>query len=213
MRKLVLAALFCIPAAAWSQEAPPATVEDYVCAFSGECGDEAADENGTEAATPAPGGPRVSATRGFSLSTPGRPRPRPGTTPPGTRRPAARPRVAAPQPVGPGRRVNLSLAFESGSAKLTAAAEAQARVFAQSLMLPQLATMRFRIEGHTDSVGSRASNLTLSQRRAQSVADLLIGMGVPRQRLEVMGFGPDRPLPGTRASAGENRRVEAVRVS
>ena len=80
-------------------------------------------------------------------------------------------------------------------------------------MLPQLVNMRFRIEGHTDSVGTRASNLALSQRRAQSVADFLVAMGVGRERLEVIGYGPDRPLPGTRGSAGENRRVEAVRVS
>ncbi len=135
---------------------------------------------------------------------------------------AARAQPAAPEPqaaaprrpaAAQGQRVNLRLSFESGSAKLTAAAEAEARVFGQSLLLPQLVNMRFRIEGHTDSIGGRAMNLALSQRRAQSVADFLVAMGVARDRLDVTGYGPDRPLPGTRASAGENRRVEAVRVS
>ncbi len=215
MRSLRLSLLLCaaaaLPAAAAGQDSEPRTVEDYLCAFAGECPDEAAEEAGETLA--APGGPRVSATRGFSLSTPDSAQPR---------RPAPRarsqrrtlPQGAPRRPAAAqGQRVNLRLNFESGSAKLTAGAEAEARVFAQSLLLPQLVNMRFRIEGHTDSIGGRAMNLGLSQRRAQSVADFLVALGVARDRLEVTGYGPDRPLPGTRASAGENRRVEAVRVS
>ena len=206
---LLIAGVAAIPGAALAQEAAPRTTDDYVCAFAGECPDEATEE----AAPREPGSPRVSATRGFSPSTPAATRPRrPAPNARSQRRPtqaAAARRPAAAQ----GQRVNLRLSFESGSAKLTAAAEAEARVFGQSLMLPQLANMHFRIEGHTDSVGARAGNLNLSQRRAQSVADYLVAMGVARNRLEVMGYGPDLPLPGTRGTAGENRRVEAVRVS
>ena len=55
--------------------------------------------------------------------------------------------------------------------------------------------------------------MALSQRRAQAVADYLIGQGVAQDRLEVRGYGFDRPLPGKSASARENRRVEAVRIS
>jgi outer membrane protein OmpA-like peptidoglycan-associated protein len=73
--------------------------------------------------------------------------------------------------------------------------------------------MRFRIEGHTDAVGSHASNVALSRRRAQTVADFLVAMGVPRSRIDVQGYGPDRPLPGTTRYSPQNRRVEAVRVS
>ena len=73
--------------------------------------------------------------------------------------------------------------------------------------------MRFRIEGHTDSAGGRDVNQPLSQRRAQAVADYLVAQGVAQNRLEVQGFGFDRPLPGTPASSGRNRRVEAVRIS
>lgn len=198
---LMIAGAAAFPCAALAQEAPPRTPEDYVCAFAGECPDD-------EAAPREPGSPRVTATRGFSLSTPGAARSRR----PAQRRPAS---TAAPRPpaAAQGQRVNLRLSFESGSARLTPAAEAEARIFGQSLMLPQLANMHFRIEGHTDSVGARAMNLALSQRRAQSVADFLAAMGVPRDRLEVAGYGPDRPLPGTRGTAGENRRVEAVRTS
>ena len=216
MRSLALSLLVCgavsLPFAAGAQDDPPSSAEDYVCAFAGDCGDEAADEGGDENATPQ-GRPRVSATRGFSLGTPPstrRPARRPGTT---TQRRGAQGVTPRRPAAASGQRVNLSLAFETGSARLTAAATAQARVFASALLLPQLADMRFRIEGHTDAVGSRARNIELSQRRAQSVADFLVAMGVPRGRLEVRGFGPDRPLPGTSGASAQNRRVEAVRVS
>lgn len=217
MRKLALIlstlGATAIPAAALSQDDAPQTVEDYVCAFAGECPDESA-----EPAERAPGSPRVSATRGFSLSTPSSgvrdtPSATPAARPPRRRARAANAGAPRPPAAAQGQRVNLRLNFETGSARLTPAAEAQARVFAQSLLLPQLLNMHFRIEGHTDSIGGRAMNQTLSQRRAQSVADFLVGMGVDRARLEIRGYGPDRPIPGTPASDGENRRVEAVRTS
>jgi outer membrane protein OmpA-like peptidoglycan-associated protein len=211
---LVMSANFAIAAPAWAQTEPVPTVEDYVCTFSGDCGDA----NAAEAEEPAPGPrPRLSVTRGFALSRPDAP------APARRRNPAPRQRIArnlaAPAgspgvpPAGPGQRVNLRLNFETGSATLTASARAQAEVFARSLLMPQLRNMRFLIEGHTDSVGLRDRNVELSQRRAQSLADFLIAAGVPRDRLVVRGYGPDRPLPNFPASAGENRRVEAVRIS
>jgi len=207
---LLASGLAAMSGAAWSQAEPPATADDYVCEFTGECPEEAApeaDSNGDR--------PRITASRGFALSgsaNSGSSRPR--STPPrrATRRPGGS-QTAARRPAGPGQRVNLRLTFETGSAVLTAAARAQAEAFAQALQRPQLRNLRFQIEGHTDSVGSRASNIALSQRRAQSVAEFLAGKGVERNRLSVRGYGPDRPLPGLRASAGENRRVEAVRVN
>lgn len=225
MRKLGLSLLFsaavAVPSAAWSQEGQPAaSADEYVCAFAGECGEDADEDTAGEPETGGPG-PRISATRGFAIST---------TTPRSTT--TTRPRrqsttnnrragtssarrfsFAAAQPAGArNQRVNLSLNFPTGSAALTPAAQAQARTFGQALMMPQLANMRFRIEGHTDAVGSRASNIALSRRRAQSVADFLVSMGVPRSRIEVQGYGPDRPLPGTGRNSAQNRRVEAVRV-
>ena len=221
MRKLglslLVSAAIAAPVAAWSQSnQPPASSDDYVCAFSGQCSE---DDNSTEPAdqaTPNGPGPRISATRGFAIST-SNSAPRANVTRP--RRPVA---TAAPRrfsfaatqaPGARNQRVNLSLSFPTGSAALTAAAQAQARTFGQALMMPQLANMRFRIEGHTDGVGNRASNVALSRRRAQSVADFLVAMGVPRTRIEVQGYGPDRPLPGTARTSPQNRRVEAVRVS
>jgi outer membrane protein OmpA-like peptidoglycan-associated protein len=210
MRTLAFALIAAAAAQPPAAPPPPAptTPQDYVCAFSGECSD---DQNQAEPGDLA-GHPGISATRGFALSRPtpegssARPRPR------GTPRVAGQAMHRAPAAAA-GQRVNLRLAFDTGSARLTPDAMAQAGVFARALMLPQLVTMHFRIEGHTDSVGSRAMNMDLSQRRAQAVADFLVSMGIARGRLDVRGYGFDQPLPGTRAADGQNRRVEAVRTS
>ena len=110
-------------------------------------------------------------------------------------------------------RVDLRLSFQPGSAVLSASDVAQVRAFAEALKRPQLASVRVRIEGHTDSSGGRALNQSLSERRAKAVADFLTSEGIDSARLEVRGFGYDRPLPGTNASAPQNRRVEAARIS
>jgi OOP family OmpA-OmpF porin len=213
MRKLGLSLLVCsmtmVPYAALSQQSSAPSADDYVCALTGECAEEAAPEQATEA----DGSPRVSATRGFSLSRPNTTRPAPkATAARPNQRPASRPTQSATRPAQPGR-VDLRLAFGPGSSSLSANAQTQVRTFAEALRRPQLVNVRVRIEGHTDSSGGRAVNLSLSQKRAQAVADYLVAQGVPANRLEVRGFGYDRPLPGRRASDGANRRVEAARIS
>jgi outer membrane protein OmpA-like peptidoglycan-associated protein len=70
------------------------------------------------------------------------------------------------------------------------------------------------VAGHTDSTGSRAYNMTLSERRAQSVAGYLTGRGVPAKRLITVGAGPDHPVAGNDTPEGrqQNRRVELTIV-
>lgn len=106
-------------------------------------------------------------------------------------------------------RADLVIGFELNSARLTPAGVASARVFAQSLLTPELSGKRFVIEGHTDLRGGHALNMDLSQRRAQAVADFLVVQGVERSRLTTRGLGPDVPLPGHKPSDPGNRRVEA----
>jgi OOP family OmpA-OmpF porin len=76
---------------------------------------------------------------------------------------------------------------------------------------PQL---KVTVEGHTDSTGSRAFNMDLSQRRAQAVVDYLVNKGVSPQRLSAKGYGPDRPIAdnGTKLGRSKNRRVQFTRV-
>jgi outer membrane protein OmpA-like peptidoglycan-associated protein len=62
------------------------------------------------------------------------------------------------------------------------------------------------VEGHTDAVGSPDYNLLLSERRAQAVAEMLMGAGVPADQLVVRGFGETVPLEGS-SEARQHRRV------
>ncbi len=69
------------------------------------------------------------------------------------------------------------------------------------------------VSGHTDSVGSDAANQALSEARANTVADYLIGQGLMRQRFEIIGMGERYPIASNDTDAGraQNRRVE-IRV-
>lgn len=67
-----------------------------------------------------------------------------------------------------------------------------------------------RVEGHTDSVGSDAHNLDLSQRRAEAVTNLLEQLGVNPSRMEAAGLGESLPVVAKDNEAGRriNRRIE-----
>ncbi|HZH68788.1 MAG TPA: OmpA family protein, partial [Chitinophagales bacterium] len=61
------------------------------------------------------------------------------------------------------------------------------------------------IKGHTDDVGDAEYNLSLSQKRAQSVVEYLVGEGVAKERLTTQGYGESQPLkPNT---SDENRQI------
>jgi outer membrane protein OmpA-like peptidoglycan-associated protein len=66
------------------------------------------------------------------------------------------------------------------------------------------------IVGHTDNVGAHQYNYTLSQRRAQSVANYLTAQGVNGMRVTTRGMGPDQPVASNASESGraQNRRVE-----
>ena len=89
-------------------------------------------------------------------------------------------------------------------------------------LLDQIATIlkthpeltKVRIDGHTDSDGSDATNLDLSQRRANSVRRALLERGVAEARLEAVGYGESRPVAENNSAKNKelNRRVEFVIV-
>jgi len=75
--------------------------------------------------------------------------------------------------------------------------------------------VRIRVEGHTDSRGGDAFNLTLSQQRGLAAMNYLIGAGIDPARLEYAGFGLSRPMSTNATTEGRamNRRVEVRTLS
>ncbi|MCB9527831.1 MAG: OmpA family protein [Myxococcales bacterium] len=73
---------------------------------------------------------------------------------------------------------------------------------------------KIRIEGHTDSQGSDAFNLTLSRNRAKAVLDYLAKKGVSRKRMDSQGYGETRPIASNEEETGraQNRRVDFIIV-
>ncbi len=72
------------------------------------------------------------------------------------------------------------------------------------------------VEGHTDSRGSRAVNVLLSQNRAKAVRNILVKQySVDPKRLKVMGYGPDRPVaPNTSTiNLEQNRRTVVIETN
>ncbi len=70
--------------------------------------------------------------------------------------------------------------------------------------------LRMEVQGHTDNVGNDATNLDLSQRRADAVVRWFVDAGVDPSRLRALGYGETLPLADNDSDAGraENRRVE-----
>ena len=96
---------------------------------------------------------------------------------------------------GRGSSVNLTVNFPSGSADLTPAARASLDNLGKALSSSELANFRFRIEGHTDNVGSPEENKALSQRRAEAVVSYLTSQyNVAPSRLEAVGMGEEDPV-------------------
>ena len=68
------------------------------------------------------------------------------------------------------------------------------------------------IEGHTDSVGSEMTNLSLSQQRADAVKMALLSRGIANSRITTRGYGESYPIADNSTNAGrqQNRRVEII---
>ncbi len=102
------------------------------------------------------------------------------------------------------------ISFESNSAVPTAGSQSiLKRVAAELNKRPELMV---RIDGHTDSIGYDQENLTLSQKRADSVRDNLVQQGVTASRLQSVGMGDRYPVASSTTKEGQekNRRVEFV---
>lgn len=99
--------------------------------------------------------------------------------------------------------------FETGSANLVEGShQVLDEVVAVLKRHPEID--KVQVEGHTDNVGLAATNLTLSQRRAEAVVAYLVSQGIDAGRLVAKGFGDSNPLGPNTTVQGRalNRRVE-----
>ncbi|HYF06270.1 MAG TPA: OmpA family protein [Acetobacteraceae bacterium] len=125
--------------------------------------------------------------------------------------------VAQPQPprMPAAPAIDLPIYFPSGSWAITPQAERQLAELGRALVDPRLANFRFRLEGHTDTVGAAMMNQALSERRAAAVRDYLMrNFGVGAERLHAIGLGESQPAVPTRDETPEprNRRVRVVNL-
>jgi outer membrane protein OmpA-like peptidoglycan-associated protein len=112
--------------------------------------------------------------------------------------------------------IDLTVQFANGSAVLTPGAVRTLDRLGQALSSPALTGSRFRIEGHTDTVGAKDYNMALSQHRAAAVAAYLVSkFGLDASRLDAVGLGSDQLLVPTPDQTPEprNRRVRVVNLS
>jgi len=100
--------------------------------------------------------------------------------------------------------------FQFDSAKLTAPDKMQLDKVATKLKTEAPST-QLTVTGHTDSVGKPGYNQKLSQRRAHSVVDYLVSVGIPRASfVSISGAGETQPVADNKTADGraQNRRVE-----
>jgi OmpA-OmpF porin, OOP family len=146
------------------------------------------------AAAPAPSGTRAST----------------GTT---ARPPATQPAAQSTANQGEAR---LSVPFASGSAVISPVAARVLDELGKALTSPKLADYKFRVEGHTDTVGAPDMNKALSEQRANSVTDYLVTkFGIDRSRLTPVGLGEEGLLvaTGPGVSNAANRQVRVVTLT
>jgi len=103
----------------------------------------------------------------------------------------------------------VSIFFPSGSSAL----DENAKAVLETQVVDLAATFGsayMRISGNTDSVGGRDANVRLSRARADAVTRFLVSKGFDRNKFEVVGNGPDRPVATNETDEGRarNRRTD-----
>jgi len=113
------------------------------------------------------------------------------------------------------RAINLTVEFKSGSAILTPGAERTLSALGRALTSAQLSGSRFRIEGHTDTVGDPDTNRALSKDRADAMVSFLESrFGIDAAKLQPVGVGSDSLIvpTGDQTPEPKNRAVKIVNL-
>jgi OmpA-OmpF porin, OOP family len=110
-----------------------------------------------------------------------------------------------------GTKLDLDILFDTGKSDIKKKYHAELQKVGDVLNTEK--NLRGVIEGHTDTVGGRAMNMRLSQRRADSVRTYIIkNFKIDKSRLAAKGFGPDQPIADNKTAEGRqlNRRIHAL---
>lgn len=77
-------------------------------------------------------------------------------------------------------------------------------------VLNKYPNLEIAVSGHTDNIGNKEFNQTLSEQRAKTVADYLVSQGIDADRISYVGYGDTKPIASNLSETGRslNRRVE-----
>lgn len=106
----------------------------------------------------------------------------------------------------------VQVRFETGKSNLTLDSYDNLNQLVQGLK--DFPDVVIEIRGHTDNVGNAEKNQLLSEKRANSVRDYIIGKGIAPDRVTAVGFGERFPIADNSTPDGRaaNRRIEMIRV-
>jgi outer membrane protein OmpA-like peptidoglycan-associated protein len=128
--------------------------------------------------------------------------------------PPPAPPVAAPPPPPPAKKKIVLRGVNFDFDKSNIRPDAVPILEQACAILKQESTIDVSCNGYTDSIGTEAYNLKLSDRRARSVRDWLVKCGISPSRLTTKGFGETNPVASNATPEGraQNRRTELVVV-
>jgi flagellar motor protein MotB len=112
-------------------------------------------------------------------------------------------------PIEVGQSVDIeNIYFETGRSALKP--ESNRSLNALIEFLKEYENVKVEIGGHTDNVGSATVNQSISEERAQAVADYVVKQGIPAHRIESKGYGFSKPKTSNKTAEGraQNRRVD-----
>ncbi len=115
------------------------------------------------------------------------------------------------QKFGEGKYISHGIRFDVNKAVIKP--ESMGELGAIAKLMGEVTNSAYEIGGYTDSDGDDASNLKLSQARAEAVKKQLIAMGINADRLTAKGYGETKPIADNTTPEGKanNRRVEFVK--
>lgn len=115
-----------------------------------------------------------------------------------------------PRPRGEGK-LQLQVQFDYNSATITPGSQALLDKLAGAMKSPALSGLEYSVEGHTDTTGTGAGNLRLSNRRAAAVRDYLAkASGIEAGKMSSIGMGSARLADAANPTGAINRRVVVV---